>query len=275
MIRPALAFAVGTLGAGTAIAHDFWVQPSQWRVAPLDTVALTLMVGHGADRQPSRLPASRILRFETIAPDGRRADLKAPNTGGDGKRQTRLQPKGDGAHMIVLQSDARAQSRLPAARFESYLREEGLTVALDARKRTRRSATDGSENYRRNAKAILLVGTPTRANSRWIAKRVGLALEIVPDDDLFLSPGPTEMSLRIFYHGRPLAGALVKLTDLNNDMKPVAQRRSAADGRVRFAMPGTGTWRANVVWTRQNEPGAATDFETDFSSLSFAVPHRG
>ncbi|WP_338424375.1 DUF4198 domain-containing protein [Sphingopyxis kveilinensis] len=274
MIRLTLAFAVGTLGAGTAIAHDFWVQPSQWRVAPLDTVTLTLMVGHGADRQPSRLPASRIVRFETIAPDGRRTDLKAPIADSDGQ-QTRLQPEGDGAHMIVLQSDARAQSRLPPARFESYLKEEGLTVALDARKRTRRSATDGSENYRRNAKAIVLVGTPTRANSRWIEKRVGLALEIVPDDDLFLSPGPTEMSLRIFYHGRPLAGALVKLTDLNNDTKPVAQRRSAADGRVRFAMPGTGTWRANVVWTRPNEPGAATDFETDFSSLSFAVPHRG
>ncbi len=273
MIRFALAFASATLATGAAIAHDFWVQPSRWHAAPLDTVALTQMVGHGADRQLSRLPASRILRFEAIAPDGRRTDLKKQTAGVDGERQTRLKLEGDGAHLIVLQSDARAQSHLPLTRFEAYLREEGLTAALDARKRADRSTTDGSENYRRNAKTIVLVGTPTRANGRSIAKPAGLALEIVPDDDLFMSPRPTEMSLRIFYHGRPLGGALVKLTDLDNDTKPVAQRRSAADGRARFAMPGTGKWRANVVWTRPNEPGAATDFETDFSSLSFALAH--
>ena len=70
----------------------------------------------------------------------------------------------------------------------------------------------------------------------------------------------------------PLAGALVKLTDLNNDATPFAVHVTDHDGRANFTMPNAGSWLLNVIWTKVLPRSEETDFETVFSSLSFGFP---
>jgi|HubBroStandDraft_6_1064221.scaffolds.fasta_scaffold63991_2 hypothetical protein len=75
--------------------------------------------------------------------------------------------------------------------------------------------------------------------------------------------------------GRPLAGALVKLTNLENDASPFEMHLTDHDGRANLTMPKSGTWLLNVIWTKSLPRSEATDFETVFSSLSFGFPsHR-
>ncbi len=71
--------------------------------------------------------------------------------------------------------------------------------------------------------------------------------------------------------GFALAGALVKLNDLDHDAEPVAMRRSDAQGRAVFRLPGKGNWQLNVIWTRPQPKTSLTDFDTSFSSLSFGA----
>jgi hypothetical protein len=68
------------------------------------------------------------------------------------------------------------------------------------------------------------------------------------------------------------AGALVKLTDLNNDASPFEVHLTDQDGRASFAMPTAGSWLLNVIWTKVLPHSEETDFETVFSSLSFGFP---
>lgn len=208
-----------------AAAHDFWIQPQ----APY-----SLLVGHGPYRQVSPIPPSRIIRSETI-----------------------------GGHLMVLETDDKAQSHLPAIRFNDYLKAEGLTPALEERERTGRTNRDGSERYSRRAKALIGVGP----GDPLFTHRVGLTLEIVPE------PG-AGLPVRVFYKDQPLAGALVKLTDLDHDEEPYQTRRTDETGRAAFALPQKGSWLLNVIWTEAQGPAAETDFATIFSSLSFTFPER-
>jgi len=279
------------LAAAPAMAHDFWIQPDRFLVSAGDIVQPALLVGHGEERQRSPLPARRVLRYEAVAPDGSSIDLR----GGP------AQLAGEGVHVLVLETDDQAQSHQPAARFNAYLYAEGLTAVIEHRERYRRAGEPGAERYRRVAKALVVAGSPTAGGHDEAMRAFGLPLEIVlervPDAARGADAGsrvvaalPPEvlearvaaasqaealagraLAARVLYRGRALEGALVRLTDLADDEEPLASERTDKEGRAKFAMPqGCGSWLLSVVWSEPSQRGDGIDYETIFSSLSFA-----
>ena len=75
--------------------------------------------------------------------------------------------------------------------------------------------------------------------------------------------------MRVIFESQPLAGALVKLTQLEHDGAPYDIQRTDGSGRAHFKIPRNGSWLLNVVWTKPVRARAEVDFETTFSSLSF------
>lgn len=267
-----LALTAALACATPCAAHDFWLQPAQFWAPPQATTPLTLQVGHGPFRQRSPLPLARITRFEALAPDGARVDLRGRLHPGAPREDGDLRLAAPGAHVLVLETDDRAQSHLPAIRYNDYLRAEGLTPALEQRARTHRTEADGSESYGRRAKALVQVGPPGRGPQAQVTRPLGLTLEIVPEKSPYALPRPSALPVRVIYEGRPLAGALVKLTNLEHDEAPLETRLTDRAGRATFTMPGSGQWLLNVIWTRPLPASRETDFETVFSSLSFGFP---
>ena len=176
--------------------------------------------------------------------------------------------------MLVLETDDHAQSHLPAIRFNDYLETEGLTPALQQRERTHRMDADGFENYSRRAKSIVQVGPPWMESQEQVTKPVGLPLEIVPEVSPYTEPQPATLPVRVIYEGRPLAGALLKLTHLEQDAAPLETHLTDHEGRASFVMPKEGTWLLNVIWTKSLPSSRDADFETVFSSLSFGFRAR-
>lgn len=267
-----LTVALGLCVGSAALAHDFWLQPAQWRIDPMATTGVTLQVGHGPYRQRSPIAASRIIRFEAIASDGRTIDLRRTLHLGGATDDATIGFDRPGTYIVVLETDNHAESHLPAIRFNDYLNVEGLTPAIELRKQTGRTDADGAENYSRHAKAIIQVGPTNSPDQAMVERPIGLDLEIVPDHSPLAIPRGAMLPVRVFYRGRVLGGALVKLTNLSHDARPVEMHRTDASGRAVFAMPGLGNWLLNVIWTRPLPRTSLTDFETSFSSLSFALP---
>jgi len=260
--------ATGAVGTRPCGAHDFWVQPADYWVAPGVGTSVTLLVGHGPYRQRSPIPLHRILRFEAIGARGATRDLRPSLQLRGPRNDGTVAFREPGTYLLVLQTDARAYSLLPAIRFNDYLRVEGLTPALLFRDRTHRTNADGSEAYSRQAKTIIQVGAePDPAAT--VTRPVGLPLEIVPDVDPYAEPCPKELSVHVLYHGRPLAGALVKLTNLGRDANPLETQVTDEKGRAIFIAPRRGDWLLNVIWTEVAPASHDADFETTFSSLSF------
>jgi uncharacterized GH25 family protein len=262
----------GISGICACQAHDFWVEPDEYWLRPDAVVLMTLQVGHGPFRQRSPIPLSRIVRFAAIAPDGTPIDLRANLHLGGNTADADLRFRAPGAYVLVLETDDRAQSHLPAIRFNDYLEVEGLTTALAQRERTHRMDADGSENYSRRAKSIVQVGLPGAGSQAQVTRPLGLPLEIVPEVSPYSQPRPANFPVRVIYAGRPLAGALLKLTNLAQDATPLETHRTDHAGRATFTMPSRGTWLLNVIWTKGLPTSRETDFETVFASLSFGFP---
>jgi uncharacterized GH25 family protein len=129
---------------------------------------------------------------------------------------------------------------------------------------------DGSENYSRCAKSILQVGPAGARLQGAVTVPIGLLLEIVPERSPYAESASATLPVRVLYEGPPLAGALIKLTRLEDDGHAVRDPPHGPLGRAIFRMPSTGTWLLNVVSTKIQPTSAETDYETTFSSLSFA-----
>ena len=270
-----LALSLGTLCSPTVLAHDFWLQPREFWMEPQVPMSLTLQVGHAAQRQRSSIRLRRIANSYAIAPDGAKIDLRPSiHPGGDGEDGT-LRFDAPGAYVLVLTTDNQAQSHLPAARFNDYLKMEGLAPALEIRTRTGRTHVDGSESYRRLSKAIVQVGAATGSSQTQVTLPVNLPLEIVPEVSPYSIPRSKHLPVRVLYEGQPLPGALIKFTNLEQDDAPLETHRTDGEGRARFTMPDRGTWLLNVIWTRPLPASGETDFETYFSSLTFGFPTSG
>jgi uncharacterized GH25 family protein len=223
-------------GLGTssdAVAHEFWVQPDQYWLAPSQTLSLTLQVGEAPERQRSPIPLRRITRFVMRDPLGSIADLRAHGT-------VRLETPG--AYVVAVETDNQAYNRLP----------------------------DGIERYSRATKAIVQVGS--QHAQVHVTKPFGLRLEIVPDISPYSEPRRVRLPVRVIYEGRPLRGALIKLTGLEREVGWADEQLTDRAGRASFRMPVAGTWLLHVVWTTRLENSSDADFETVFSSLTFGFP---
>ncbi len=253
-------------------AHDFWLQPSEYWITPDALTPMTLQVGHGPFRQRSPIAPRRITRFQAIAPLGAVIDMHEQLTLGQAAEDGEFRFTAPGAYVLVLQTDDRAQTHLPSIRFNDYLKVEGLTPALEQRARLNQMDRDGSERYSRCAKSIVQIGPADAGPQGRVSKPVGLPLEIVPEANPYGVRRPAHLPIRVLYENRPLAGAMVKLTNLNDDATPFEVHLTDQDGRANFNMPASCACLLNVIWTKPLPSSDEADFETVFSSLSFGFP---
>ncbi|MBB6096330.1 putative GH25 family protein [Povalibacter uvarum] len=265
MIRSLAAIAV-TASFGSN-AHDFWIQPATFSPRIDEAVSITLLVGDPSSRQRSQIKSKRITRFDSIGPSGERTDRRGVLTLHEPQHDGELRWKAPGTHVLILETDNRAESYLPAEKFNAYLAEEGLTPALRHRQLTGRTVAEGSERYSRRAKMLVQVGGAADSNS--FSMPTGLSLELVPEANPYATPPAARLPLRVIHEGQPLAGALVKMIDLRGNLTVVDRFTSDAAGRGSFAMPSDGEWIVSVTWTRVLPEAEEVDFETVFSTLSF------
>jgi uncharacterized GH25 family protein len=131
---------------------------------------------------------------------------------------------------------------------------------------------DGFERYSRAAKSIVLVGNARRRAQAYVTQPLGLKLEIIPQVSPYAQPRPAKLPVRILYEGHPLAGALVKLMNLEQDLASPIESLTDVTGVATFTMPKRGSWLVSMVWTTRLDDAADADYETTFSSLTFGFP---
>ena len=261
---------VTLLGLGqVAAAHDFWLQPRSWQVRPGVPVPVSFEVGHGDARERWAAGAEKVVALTDTGLQGT-SDLRALFRGGGSQPHLTRTFGTEGLHVLSMRS-GNSISDLPAIRFNEYLALEGLTPAITARARRGLTNAAGREFYSRRAKALIQVGRPNAADSALTTRPIGLTLEVVPLRNPYTLGPDHKLPIQILFEGRPLPGALVKLTRLESDARPLQTVRTNGRGRATFNVPQSGSWLINVVWTKPIAHREA-DFQTTFSSLTFGYP---
>ncbi len=203
------------LFASSAYAHDFWIEPSTFAPARGDTVDLQMKVGEHFEGE--------LVTTDSVTIEGERS-------------------------RIVTYSSRPDRIELEAAKFESYLREEGLEHVIEARRARGESGKIGTEVFSRSVKTLL--GVKDEA--------VGLRLELVRSGDRF----------QVLFEGKPLRNALVVAIRRGGDQHAA---RSDAKGMVGFPKLRKGQWLVKTVHMVAAPDAAVADWESIWASLTFEV----
>ncbi|WP_460582361.1 DUF4198 domain-containing protein [Hymenobacter arcticus] len=270
-----------------ALAHEFWLQPTSYRVAVGAAVPLRLLVGQNFAGETWPRPTRRVRRFVRMGPSGAAdsTDLR-PALLADSVTPAMRCPT-PGTHLVALTSQP-AFMELPAAQFTAYLREEGLGPALRQREEDGQTATKpGREAYRRCAKALVLATSGPRlapaAADTAFRRVLGLPLELVPEQNPYrLRPGAA-LTVRVLAQGQPVPGALVQVwqAEIRSSAQPSAApivshftTHTNAQGRVLLRLPGAGPYLLATVRMEAAPPQLANraDWLSTWASLTFGGP---
>ncbi len=252
--------------ASVGRAHDYWLQPATFTPAVGQRIALTLHVGdHFASEGERGYQKKPTLSFRLHCAGGT-IDLAASAREGD-RPVARFACPRAGTCVAALERDAHLIT-LGAAKFNRYLKEEGLAAVLAERKKRGEADRPGRERYRRYLKCLLRAGGT--GDDTW-KKPAGHKLEIVPLTDPTGLKAGQALKLRIVFDGKPLAGATV--TAYSRVGKAVRTRSAltSAAGEASFTLD-SGPCLVRLVHMRRATGDREADWHSFWAALTFAVP---
>ena len=91
--------------AGAASAHDLWVQPGAFWIPGPGNVPVSILVGHGKDKENWGIRSDRIVLLRSMDPEGRVTDFKPLIRPGSAASAIPLPFDKAGTHVVVMQSN--------------------------------------------------------------------------------------------------------------------------------------------------------------------------
>lgn len=253
-----------------AAAHEFWMLPTPFSVAPGETTRLTMHVGEQfvGDLVPFSTRYVASLRHYA---SGRNMDLAGAVPAQVQLPALRLAIDQPGTHLVAFDSNP-SQVTLSADKFHAYLHEEGLDHIVAHREKSKQAAAPGRERFRRHVKTILQGG---KSSDETYAVRTGQRLEIIPLADPFAAGAGDSLPVQLLFDGKPLAGALVKAWHKRARQTLIVRVLSDSEGKAAFDLPYAGTWMISVVHMIPASGVKDIDWDSHWGNLTFELPVHG
>lgn len=267
----------GLLLAAVGAAHECWLAPQRYEVLVGTRQYIARCVGEGFVAEPWDAPSRRVRRMLHLAP-GHETDLTAALTAGDTLRST-LAFTRVGTNVVALRS-TESLITLEGAKFNAYLREDGLTTVLAQRTANGDLAKAGREGYSRCLKTLVRVSDarraaapPDPADTCW-RQVLGLPLELVPEQDPYRLRAGDSLTVRLLVGGQPAVGVLVQVWLRTTPRGPVAPRKLRSDlrGRVRFRLPRATEIMVSCVRMTAHPRRDSADWQSTWAALTFGGP---
>ena len=254
------------VAAALATAHEFWLQPAQFRVLVGATLPVRVLIGENFAGEPWAGRRRRLTRFVHVSPTDTASLLSADTVA------TTVTLRQPGTHVVALVTN-NAYLTLPAEQFNAYLKEEGLDNALLLRQQRNQLAAPGREAYRRCAKTLVQAGPANpRDTARAYARPVGLPLELVPEQNPYLLRPGALLTVRVLRAGQPLPGALVQVWQQAAGQPAHATKfYSNQNGRVLFRLSTPGRCLVSTVHMAPTSDSAGAGWQSTWASLTFGI----
>lgn len=248
-----LTLAAALFAARVASAHDFWIEPSSFRPAAGETVTAALRVGEKMQGDP--VPRNPLLVQRFVLRSGGAESPMIGRSGSDPAGASRVAAAG--LHWIGFQSNA-SSLILDAAKFETYLREEGLERLIPQKK------AENRERFYRCAKSLLASGSA----STGFDAPLGFTLELIPRKNPYALRAGGELPLALLFRNQPIANVLVVAMS-KDDPEHAVRARTDALGRATLRLPRPGFWLIKAVHMEPAPTGSGADWESWWASFTF------
>lgn len=269
--RRALAAGAASLAltAAVAVAHDMFLKPAQYFVAPNAAIPSVLLNGT-FDRSMNSITRVRLADISITGPNGRtRIDTVAWNPTGD---TSHVVFKAGAAGTYVLGVSTKANAiEMDGKEFNEYLKEDGLPDELARREKSGELAIGVKERYEKHVKSIVQVGD---ARTGGFATVLGYPAEIVPLENPYSLAKGASLRVRILVDGQPVAGQYVTYGARTASGGTIAEQggRSGADGVVAIPVTSPGAWYVKFINMRKvsNQADEVTH-QSKWATLTFGT----
>jgi uncharacterized GH25 family protein len=254
--------AVLVLSCAPLSAHDMWIEPTSFLPDPGKIIGVRLRVGQDFLGDPLPRDPALIDQFISIDPTGRK-----PVYGRDGADPAGLVRLTEPGLLILGYQSRPRPIVLPAAKFNQYLKEEGLDAITQLRERRNQINSDAREIFSRHAKSLVHYGTPAGTQADRV---LGFTLELVAERNPYALRAGQDFPVSLTYEGRPLPGALVVAMNRANPLAKITARTDEK-GRAAFRLPQDGMWLIKAVHMIQVPGGTNADWASFWASLTFEL----
>lgn len=253
------------MAVSPVVAHEFWIEPHVFAVAPDARIEADIRIGQEFKGDAFPYIPSRFTAFRRYDREG---ESDVAGTTGD-LPALALEPRAEGLTLFTYVSVAERIRFQDWQKFADYLAFEGLS-AIPARHDARGlSRDDIRELYTRCAKTLVSVGDDATEQDR----ATGMRLELVAGENpLAISPG-AEISFTLLWEGAPLGDTQVALFRKGGDSGDATRilTRTDLNGQARFTLPGNGTYMAAAVHMIEAPADRNADWESYWASLTFGM----
>lgn len=265
LVPALIALAVALAAAGTADAHEYWIEPSRYQLAQGERIEGDLKNGQDFSGATFAYIPSRFERFDMLSPS---ADQPVTGRTGDRPALT-FEPQEPGLHVAVYRS---VFDRLRFDKWETftgYVAYEGLDWAVDRHLERGLPQTGFAERYARCAKALIQVGDADPASPG--DRLTGLEFELVAEENPYL-PGLQALPLRLYLDGKPVPDWPVNV--FRKEQEAPLNLRTDAEGRLVLSLLPGEAYLVNAVHLFEGDEDPATDepeWWSYWASLVFAT----
>ena len=254
--------------AGSAQAHDFWLQPDDFTPEKPGNISIAARIGHADDIANWPIEQRLIAAAYAVGPDGTKSLLN-PDLFDEQKPNLSTSLAEAGTHIVSFLSMP-AYSALPAEKFNQYLDEEGIRPIVLDRAARRTQGQAGKERYARRAKALVHFGEAGRNDSH-VTQPLGHSLEIVPLENPYALSVDEEFPVEVLYYGQPIVGITIHVARIEPSHEDVTTLTTDKLGRASISLTQHGAYMMHVGWSSPMPPNIddRADYDTLFASLTF------
>ena len=224
--------------SNTAAAHEFWLEPLQFKVDKGANIEAHIKVGQGLNGETYAFYPANFDRFDLTA-NGTTDTLRYRFA----QKPAVDQPTSEnGLHVLTYQSRPSRLRYEKREKFEGFLNAEGLDWVLEAHEKRGLPALDFTELFKRFAKSLVKVGDGNGEDSR-----MGMAFEWVVLTNPYTDPSLKTVTAQLFYEGKPFAGSMVNVFIKRDGKIEQVKLKTDDDGKVDVSVVKGGLFLINAV----------------------------
>lgn len=260
-----LAF-LALFAAAPAMAHEFWISPPDYTVAPGDPLVADIRVGQEFSGSAYSFVEQNFNRFEVIGPSG---PVDVTGRAGDRPALNMSAPE-EGLMIVVHETTTYTLTYSEWQKFVNFATHKDFTHVLDEHREKGLPDTGFVEAYIRYAKSLVAVGDGAGSD-----KVVGLRTEIVAGKNPYTDDLSDGFPVQVLLDGAPRAGAQVELFERGPDgTVTISLHRTDAEGNALLPLRPDSEYLVDAVAMEYLDPPgkAGAVWRSLWASLTFHTP---
>jgi uncharacterized GH25 family protein len=244
-------------------AHEFWLDPDKFIYKRTEKVNIRFLVGENFDGENWQGNNGRIKSLKLYY-DGVNDDLTPVVTEEEGDSIEYFMID-EGTNLIAFNSNNSFINLEPGA-FNEYLEEDGLSDALEYRKKNNEMGCNGREFYQRCAKTLLQVG---EVKDQTFGITTSMPIDIIPSSNPYQLKNKERLRVKVYYKGSPLPNTLIRTWHRVKNKTEKKDLKTDGKGEIVFPVSTTGKWMISTVKMERLLDNPICDWQSYWGSLTW------